>query len=221
MSIYQATKRRIGTIPFLLMWLTGHALSWGALYYLWETFNFSDWTMLTISGLILGGGIGLTQKYLLRYAYNIPLKGWMRLTVLGWFAGWLSYYAGTEWLTRFYSYPLWLTIIPMFGIPALFQWFLLRRHVKAAWLWVVAAIVSTITFGMVYDNSAYNLTAHTLSASAQGVVTGLTILWLFGMTNVAPQRQRNVARLSHEYHDDLYDDDYNEDDYQSGHFIQG
>jgi hypothetical protein len=221
---YNATTRYIGSIPFMLIWVVGHLVSWGAFYFMAEQVPFSDMTFLVLSGVILGGGLGFFQKLLLRYAYGIPLNGWLRVTILGWLGGWFSYYIGVQTLPNLFYYPFWLLLIPMFGIPAVLQWLLLRQHVKSASLWVAAATVSAMTFSMVFDNSTYGLDSHLLSASAQGAVTGLTMLWLFGMTQALPQsRQRNVSRLSSEYYDYAADENeiYEEAPYEAGRFIQG
>ena len=215
--------RRMKTLPFMVIWLTGHILSWAGVYFVWETVLLPDLAYVLFSGIILGGALGLTQKLLLRYKYGLPLHGWMRLTIVGWVLGWLGYFVGSEWIRNFYNFPLWLTIIPMFGIPALLQWGLLRRQIRQAWLWVVAAVVSTMTFSMVFNNSSYNLNAHVLSATAQGAVTGLTLLWLFGMSGFIPaqQQHRDVSRLTTDTCDSDGDDWYDDDDDQSGRFIQG
>ena len=111
---------------------------------------------------------------------------------------------------------------------------LLRRHVRNAWLWIAASVVSAMTFSTVLGSGdTSSLNALLLGASAQGAVTGLTLLWLSGMMGyLPPQKQHDVSRLTQdtyeaEYeYDDQYDydegyDDEDDDDYHSGRLVQG
>lgn len=210
----------------MLLWLSGHIASWGLLYYLWEMQSASDMVFILMSGLILGVGIGFAQKVVLRFAYNLKMQGWMRLTTLGWLGGWLSYYIFGMVMPNYYAYPLWLYILPIFLFPALMQWILVRQHVKAAWLWVVAAIVSTITFALTFDKSGYDVTSHVLSGIVQGSVTGLSFAWLFDRVRKPIQNQTRTTdhRLRHSELDDEYyydAEDYYDEQIQASRLIQG
>lgn len=60
------------------------------------------------------------------------------------------------------------------------QWFILRRHARHAWLWIIAGAVSAMAFGVLYgDLRGDNIVQFILGAGAQGAVTGLSLLWLY------------------------------------------
>jgi hypothetical protein len=215
---------RLKTIPFIGIWLIGHVVAWLGLYQLWDVSTLPILAYPILSGIVLGGALGLMQKFLFSLNYGLQMRGWMRLTMFGWVSGWLAYTAGTIWIPQFNSLPLWSLIVPIFSIPALLQWLLLHRHVRGAWLWVMAAVVSAITFAHVFNTTWFTLDGFMLSGIAQGSITGLVLLWLFGMTRENQQIKRDVSRLildessTDSDDDDWYDDD---NDHNSGYFIQG
>jgi undecaprenyl pyrophosphate phosphatase UppP len=74
-------------------------------------------------------------------------------------------------------------LIPLFVIPATMQWFVLHKSARNAWLWIVAGAVSALTFGVLYgDLNDNELRQFVLGAAAQGAVTGLSLLWLYGQS---------------------------------------
>lgn len=220
---------RLTSLPFLLVWMFGHVLSWGlvlgfgdirALYWL------PDLPAYVLIGLLMGGALGLVQKGLARFALGLPLRGWLRVSLVGWVLGWLAYMGLSDVILGFWGMPIWLQALPIFVIPGLLQWWILRRHVQRAAWWLAASAVSALTFGAMWDGSttASGLGVYIAGAAAQGAVTGLVLLWLVGMTGLVPQPQRDVSRLTvpddvDVVHDDLYYED--EADYQTGHFTQG
>ena len=63
------------------------------------------------------------------------------------------------------------------------QWFILRRNARQAWLWIVAGAASAMAFGALYgDLSGNEFVQFFLGAFAQGAVTGLSLLWLYGQS---------------------------------------
>jgi hypothetical protein len=222
MKLFPFAKRHIGSIPFMLMWTVGHIVPWGAYYFFEDNTGIPLMLLVTLIAMIIGSGIGFAQKMLLRYAYDLPMNGWVRLTTLGWVGGWAAYFGLAQWIPHFYSYPLGILLIPMFIFPAVLQWFLLRQHVKGAWVWMVAAAVSAVTFGFAYESGTFGLTEIILSASAQASVTGLSLLWLFGMTHTLPPLvERDFSRLAMPDEEQTCEEFYNYHTDKKSYLIQG
>jgi len=179
---------RLSSLPFMLIWIGGHVLTWLVLYGISEMRFFWDWpefVMLVLFGLILGVGLSLMQKGLIRFTFHVPLRWWLRATVGGWILGWIAFYYYFEWLERYLNFDgnLSLMLLPLFVIPALMQWLVLRRNARDGWLWIVAGAVSAMAFGALYgDLNRNEMLQFALGAAAQGAVTGLSLLWLFGQT---------------------------------------
>ena len=180
---------RLSSIPFLLIWIGGHILVWTVLYgfVLTDTPNrWSQYVMIVVFGLIMGIGLSLMQKGLIQFTYYAPLKWWLRVTIIGWVLGWLVFYASFEFienLTRNYAENLSIMLLPLFVTPAVMQWFILRHNTRQAWLWIVAGAVSAMAFGALYGDLADEAYGQFfLGAVAQGAVTGLSLLWLYGQS---------------------------------------
>jgi hypothetical protein len=177
---------RLGTIPFLLIWIAGHILVWILLYGVSEMGIQNEDTIyiaLISFGLIMGVGLSFMQKYLIEFTYYAPLKWWLRITIFGWIVAWIVFYASYEFVEEFIGNNLSLMLIPLFVIPATMQWFVLHKSARNAWLWIVAGAVSALTFGVLYgDLNDNELRQFVLGAAAQGAVTGLSLLWLYGQS---------------------------------------
>lgn len=224
----QLSQRRLGSLPFMLVWTGGHILTWLAVYALSTTSFFyalPDFADIIVIGGLLGAGIALAQKLLIRYTFALPMRGWMRVSIVGSILGWAGLLGLSQTIPGFYLYPIWVQLLPAFLVPALLQWALLRRNTRQAWLWIATAAVSALTFGALYSGS-YNpgYAAFALGASAQGAVTGLSLLWLFGMTGIMPpQTLRDSSRLALAEDEDeaQYEIPAESDDYARKHFYQG
>lgn len=177
---------RLTTLPFMLIWVGAHVLVWIILFgftkmdFLW---GWPDIIMLTLFGLIIGLGLSLMQKTLIAYTFHAPLRWWLRVTVGGWIAGWFVFWVMIEGMEYVFDYSLGLGLMPLFVIPAALQWWILRRHARDAWLWVIAGAASALAFGAVYGdmtNDSYFQFA--IGGAAQGAVTGLSLLWLYAQT---------------------------------------
>jgi len=228
------TRRR-----FLIQWIIGHALSWlgviglavgvhsfAALFRIAiETISF-DWVFGLIFALGMGGLSAFVQKRAIGLMFGQYITGWRRWTIAMWLLSTFLIIQTKD------LYPAGIGEaqvaamqgIILFSIPALAQAWLLRKHVRSTWLWVLASIAGAATFGLfeaMYDNV---LVSFPVGYGAYAVVTGLSLLWLFGMTSGKTQQQRNSSRLTTDTYDsaDNYDDWYDEnDDQQPKHFIQG
>jgi hypothetical protein len=191
---------RLTTIPFLLVWIGGHILIWSLLYGIFEsdvTLRWNEIIWITVCGLIMGVGLSLMQKILIQYTYYAPLNWWMRVTIAGWVLGWIVFYNSIEFIENYIpsiDEHLSLMLLPLFVTPAVMQWFILRRNARQAWLWIVAGAASAMAFGALYgDLSGNNYFQFFLGAGAQGAVTGLSLLWLYGQSRAEKMKSGTVA----------------------------
>jgi hypothetical protein len=178
---------RLKSIPFLLLWMGGHILVWSLLYWMFETDITRDlpeavWTV--VCGVVMGLGLAFMQKFLIQYTYYAPLNGWLCVTIAGWIVGWVIFYFSIEFIEDYissYNNNLSIMLLPLFVIPAVMQWFIMRHNARQAWLWIVVGAASAMAFGALYgeiNNNEYM--QFLLGAAAQGAVTGLSLLWLYG-----------------------------------------
>jgi len=175
---------RLTSIPFLLVWVAGHIFIWVSVYILGEMGVYDDLpefgVALTIGG-IMGVGIASMQKALIQYTYYASLKWWLRASLLGWVVGWVAFFMLEESGISPYRYPLGILLLAVMLPPAILQWFILRQDTRHSWLWILAGASSSLAFGAIFgDTSNDGLLFFGMGAAAQGAVTGLSLLWLFG-----------------------------------------
>jgi len=179
-----AKRHRLKTTSFISIWLSAHVLGWWGIFWLFENINalanLPDLATAVLIGFVPGIVISLMQKYLLRYAFQTKLGGWLRVSLLGWILGGLAMFGVTTFITGPFVGVAMFTM-NLFVLPAVAQYFILRRHVNAAWLWVLAGLVSALAFAIPVEASQINneFLGIILAGSLQGAVTGLTLLWLF------------------------------------------
>ena len=156
------------------------------------------------------------QVYLLQRLVRRSLKFWIPVSV----AGWIVSFIMTHWLynitfsTSFYELPSVVqhTIInlPTLLLPALVQWFVLRRKVERAWLWVVAAlagVLSFVGFNLVI-NSIQDVTLISSIWLGNTIVSsgfvGLFALWIVFLTR---RRETTIHQVDDDGEDEEIDVD--------------
>ena len=89
---------RLGSIPFLFVWIIAHIIVWVTLFQLSEMGYQLEGEMraLLLFGLVMGFGLALMPKMLIRFTFRDTLKGWMRITVVGWVLAWFAFYFSFE-----------------------------------------------------------------------------------------------------------------------------
>jgi lysylphosphatidylglycerol synthetase-like protein (DUF2156 family) len=155
--------RRMGNVRFLILWAMGYAFTWISAWFggmalsdLLIRLDINILSPLFWLGLA-AGGVGLflstVQIVLVERGLKQRMRGWLPASMAGWAlsALWLnllitsnvtilSGLSITQSLTVFFA----SFLLP----PALTQFFWLRRQVKSAWLWVIAALASAALFAL-------------------------------------------------------------------------
>lgn len=179
-------RPRLGSIPFLSIWLAAHGVGWGVIFAIWEIWGqpVPDWQWYLMIGLLPGMIIAATQRWLLRYAHRVDMRGWLVISAVGWSLGGisLSLIRNTD--------SMFIYLSGLFVLPAVLQWLILRRYVNNAWIWVIAAIASTALFTIPGDSDYATWQTILAAAGLQGAVTGMSLLWLLG--NRAAQEQPKI-----------------------------
>ncbi len=153
----------MSNVPFLIVWAMGYAFTWISAW-----FGGMALSQLLIQQNIMvdspffwlvlaAGGVGLflstIQIVLVERGLKQRMRGWLPTSMAGWglsalllnilitmpsFGSSLGGLSPTQSLTVFFA----SFLLP----PAITQFFWLRRRVKSAWLWVIAAVVSAALF---------------------------------------------------------------------------
>lgn len=173
---------------FLVLWVLAHTFAWGATYGLVETVNpVGDGQMFLavtfLLGIVPGILLSFPQKWLMNKGLGLDLKWWRRISVGAWASGgillWMAIWL---FMDNFRDPPIPLVMLTWFGPLVLAQYFLMRRHIERASLYALANIASVIVFtqfvGIYGDAELFRFAT---SGMLQGAVTGLTLLWLYGM----------------------------------------
>lgn len=182
----KSIPKPLGSIPFMLLWMLAHVAGWWLVYIASETlfdYNVGEGTIAFVFGIIMTVCIPITQKWLIRRKLGIDLNHWLWVSGLGWIFGMVSIITLPEILDEFVGGdPIWMYVLGAFTIPAFAQWFVLRRELRNAWVWILAGAVSAFAFSAILelDAPANDFTIFWIfGAAVQGAVTGLSLLLLF------------------------------------------
>lgn len=154
--------------------------------------------LYSLMGLAMGLLYGSTQKVLLRQKTDEPWRGWTIASVIGGIIGVdltiiLVGRQVAEYLLWFVMPPpemlfllsIQITTIP-FACMGLAQMFVLGRHVRGSWVWVLANIVGGLVLFSLIATGVFTLGATPLLSiaallavgAAPGIVTGFAMIWL-------------------------------------------
>jgi hypothetical protein len=191
---------RMGAIRFATLWTLAYALGWGSLIVsgIVASNLFLDflqtiplWGIFAIGGFVPGLISSVGQQGLIKRKFNISIPRWWLWSTLAW--------TGAGALMRLIEYTpivninneqvaITLAFSLFFIPPAIVQAWMLRKHIARAWMLPLAALVSSSTF--VLPLLASNMIGEVETVLAfgaaglmQGAVMGLSLLWLFGMSN--------------------------------------
>lgn len=150
----------------------------------------SAWIQMIVLGALVGLSVGWLQQQVLRVRLVWPAPGWVKASALGGAIGLvLSLHVVSP---MFYMYPYFSTsigstlplMLPLILPIAVAQWWVLRRVVRDAWLWVVANVLGAMCWAAMGDIIPFGtpgrdwLLAITMPL-VQAAVTGMAIVWLF------------------------------------------
>ena len=176
---------------FIILWLLGHALAWGAYFATLGMFNI-DWLWSIALGL--GGVTSLVQYLLIRWQFGRNIKWWLPLSLLTWlFAAFVPFNASLE--LGFSLFDITIQALALFGPAALLQAILLRKHVQHSWLWLLVTIAGATTFALGVTSMEWLPLSGFLGYGVYSSTTALSLLWLFGMS----QREMPEVAEDHSY----------------------
>ena len=187
MMSQKRTHTQLSSMPFIGLWMLAHIVAWWVIYAVSEEMSvlnsYPDWVAATVFGIIMAIIVPITQKALIRRKLGVQLRGWLRLSAVGWIVGMISIIIIPEVLEDIVSGdPIWTYVIGAFTLPAIAQWLILRRVVRGAWVWMIAGLASAFAFSAILENSPYSsdfFPYWVIATATQGAVTGISLLWIF------------------------------------------
>lgn len=171
---------------FLTLWVLAHAFAWGGTFWLVDSINPSgDWELILaftiVLGLIPGTLLAFPQKWLMKRGLGLNIAWWRRASIAAWGLGGLLLWGGIEIFNFDDSIPF--IIVGWFSPLILAQYALIRRYIQKASLLALGNLASVIVFIQYVgiNDGSPDLERFAISGALQGAVTGLTLLWLYGM----------------------------------------
>jgi hypothetical protein len=203
---------------FLASWVLAHIFAWAATFWLignYEPFNNVWWVELLeltfFIGIVPGTLLSFPQKHLMQRGLDLHIRWWRRVSVAAWGLGGLALWGIVE-IFQFDTPPIPLIIGTWFGALVLTQYLLMRRYIQGAALYALANLASVIIFVQFIEPFRQpEVSRFVISGAFQGAVTGLSLLWLYGMAQqdkVKHKFAKDDAKIKH------LKDDREEIDYQ-------
>ncbi len=147
-------RRRL--FPFIIVWALGCFLaSWLVIFLLAEVVivDIPDAAVyLLVLNLGLFAAVATIQFFVIRRLLHVELRGWMPLSLAGVVVGVIAFKIFSELIpltaNPWYLYPLLFLLV--WGMPSVFQWFLLRKRFANHGLWLLAAVVAAPVFSFIF-----------------------------------------------------------------------
>ena len=167
-------QQELSSFTIVILWAVIQAFGWAIIFLLADNMTsgyVSGASRLIIIGFVglLGGGLmGALQHTLIDRGAGISLSNWLTLSAIGSAIG----FAVMESVPSG-EFPLYIAVMPIFVIPAMFQWVSIRQHTRAGLLWVGAHVITTIVFMMFYEallpQFDYDILMFVIPAALQGL----------------------------------------------------
>lgn len=162
---------------FLAVWVGAHVAGWGLLWALLAMLNLPEPVGYIFASMVIGIPLAFGEDFALKRYLDLSIPRWRLLTLTGSLIGWLLVGSVAAWF-MFDLIPLWV-LISLLMLPfMLFQMFLLRKVVRYSLLWLLAGVVSAMTFSITMNARSPDLGNFGAAAIMQGIVTGFVMLWL-------------------------------------------
>jgi hypothetical protein len=149
--------------------------------------------MLTVGAVaaVIGWSVGYLQKLVIEMRLGWHGQGWVSASIAGSLLGVLAVAVVVTLFPRFTTQYSPAYLMPIFITPvAICQWWVLRRAVHQAHLWVWANIAAGLSYAFVPDVFAgHAFWIVVLAPLAQSALTGMMLIWLF-------ERHRRHNRLA-------------------------
>lgn len=173
--------RTLSSLAIVISWAGIQAVGWIVIYMMIVNLlnQSDDLLMFGFVGLFGGAIMGALQHTLIDRGVGISLKHWFVLTTIGTALGLM----GVFWVEELnmWSRSPYLYLLPIFVIPAVFQWWSIRRYTRAGLLWIVGNAIAGIVFVMfvlILDEQGYKLLSAVIPAALQGIASGFVMVWL-------------------------------------------
>lgn len=174
---------RLNNSRYMILWLLSYIGSWLTLPYFLAPlaqgnygFDVPYVVPVMLLGILPALMIGIAQRFLINRAFNVKLRGWLGATLIGGIIGGLMMFIGE---TQYDITGTTAQTMMIMAAPTLAQFWVLRRHVSQAWLWILAGIMSGIAFALPFNDSNINYNSSVLFASLiYGAAMGGTSLAL-------------------------------------------
>lgn len=144
--------------PFIIVWTLGCFLASWLVIFLAEVVNADSLdaaAYLLVLNLGLFAAVSTIQFFVIRSLLRVELRGWMPLSLAGVVVGVIAFKIFLEFIpltaSPWYLYPLLYLLV--WGMPYVFQWFLLRKRFANHGLWLLAAVVSGPVFSFIFIGS--------------------------------------------------------------------
>lgn len=194
--------RRLGNGTFLILWVLTHIV----------LTTLSAYADLSVREWLFTDGVGtieawltfilpfvvliplaLAQKSLLRYGYGLRLRGWLRASIGAALITQLLSMTILPGLYNIISTTVAASSLPLLSVTlyvlplALTQWFVLRKHLQGAWVWVPITIIGSglvQLFGLYQWLMIAEVQVGIPSVTAS-LLTGAALLWMLHLTGNA------------------------------------
>ncbi len=132
-------------------------------------------------GGVIGWSVGTLQKVVIETRLAWHANGWVFGSVVGGVVGIVVLSMFVSLFPRFTSDFSPAHLMPIFITPvAVCQWWVLRRAVNQAHLWILANIAAGLTFAFIPQAFAgHSALVVLLAPMAQAALTGMMLIWLF------------------------------------------
>ncbi|GEM_PF-3295426 len=192
-------QKELSSLSIVIGWALIHSLGWTVIYLMASNMaNIgSDIFILGFIGVLAGGVTGSLQHTLIERGTGINMTHWILLSALGTSAGLV---ATTIVDNVWYASP-YIWTLPIFLLPALFQWMSIRRFTRAGGLWIVANVIASAVFTMfviTLVSQGYELLSAVIPAGLQGIASGFVVVWLLRQL---PKQDLTEEKPKNEYDD--------------------
>lgn len=180
----------LSSFAIVILWALIQSFGWMIIYLLAVNLNIRP-HMFTLGfvGLLGGGLMGALQHTLIDRGIGISLRHWLLLTAIGTAVGFIL----TDYIVV-RDNSLYMVVLPVFVVPAIFQWISVRSHTKVGFLWIVGHVITAQVFVMFYEflvkQQVYEMPSAMIPAALQGIASGFIMVWLL--------RQLSKQDLTHE-----------------------
>jgi hypothetical protein len=205
-------RRGLHPISFIGLWMLLHLFGWVALmsaYFLLILSSMAippimtflnalgqvNWVLGVLLGITVGSMTAIGQPWLMQQQGGYRPRTWMPISVLAWAIGGLGLW---NFMQIYNGQGFWhgAMLVAWFGLPTLFQSFVLRKDLRGAWLYALSGIVSGIVAYLVYQevaNSSGQIYAVIFGAVVQAILTGVAFLTIIRQNQAETTPQEAVV----------------------------